>query len=110
MTYTAEKPKKIATISAGYADGYPRLLSSRGEVLVCGKKAKVVGRVCMDQFCIDVTDIEGVKEGDTVLLFGDKVSIDSLAKAAETINYEIICGISKRVPRVYIKDGKERDI
>ncbi len=96
-TYTAEKPMKIATVSAGYADGVPRLLSNKGSVIVRGQRAKIVGRICMDQFCIDVTDIDGVETGDRVTIFGEELSVDEVAANANTINYEIICGISKRV-------------
>lgn len=100
-TYKAQGMRKIATVSAGYADGVPRLLSNRGSVLICGQRASIVGRVCMDQFCVDVTDIEDVKMGDTVTVFGPGLPVDEVARAAETINYEVVCGISKRVPRVY---------
>lgn len=96
-TFTTEKPMKIATVSAGYADGVPRLLSNKGSVIVRGKRAKIVGRICMDQFCIDVTDIEGASTGDRVTIFGEELSVDEVAANANTINYEIICGISKRV-------------
>ncbi len=109
-TYTAEAPVKIATVSAGYADGLPRLLSSTGEVLIKGKRAPIVGRICMDQFCCDVSHIDGVEEGDTVTLFGKELPVEEMAEKARTINYEIVCGISKRVPRICIKDGKELDI
>ena len=108
-TYVAEKPVKIATVSVGYADGYPRVLSGKGSVLINGKKADIVGRVCMDQMCIDVTDIADVKEGDIVTLFGEGLPVEKLAKDAQTINYEIVCGLSKRVPRFLIKDGQEID-
>ena len=96
-THTTNSKRKIATVSAGYADGVPRLLSNRGSVVVGGKRAPIVGRVCMDQFCIDVTDIENVKMGDRVTIFGEELSVDEVARLANTINYEIICGISKRV-------------
>ena len=109
-TFTAEKPMKIATVTAGYADGFPRLLSGKGEVLIHGKRAPIVGRICMDQFCCDVTDIEEVSEGDTVILFGKDLPVEEVAKNAQTINYEIVCGLSKRVPRIYIKDNKELDM
>lgn len=102
-TFTAKSNMKIATVSAGYADGYPRKLSNKGEVIVCGKRAKVVGRVCMDQIMIDVTGIEDVKIGDEVTLFGKDLSVDSIARICDTINYEIICDISPRVPRVPVK-------
>lgn len=103
-TYTADKKRKIATVSAGYADGVPRLLSNKGFVFLNGKKVPIVGRVCMDQFCIDITDIEDVSIGDTVEIFGDNISVDEVADYAETINYEIVCGIGARVPKVFIKD------
>ncbi len=99
-TFKADKPIKVATVTAGYADGYPRLLSNNARVMVHGKYANLIGRVCMDQFMIDVTDIENVCEGDEVVLFGRDLSVDELAQAAGTINYEIICGISPRVPRI----------
>ncbi len=102
-TYTAEKDVKIATVSAGYADGYPRNLSGKAYVLIHGKKAPVLGRICMDQLSVDVSDIPDVKMGDEVILFGKELSVDSLAELCGTINYEIVCGISPRVPRIIIK-------
>lgn len=108
-TYKAKNPIKIATISVGYADGMPRILSGKGRVLVKGKEAAIVGRVCMDQMCIDVTDIADVKEGDIVTLFGEGLPVERLAKEAETINYEIVCGLSKRVQRFLVKNGQEID-
>ena len=102
-TFKCEKPMKIATVTAGYADGYPRLLSNKGFVYINGQKANIVGRVCMDQMCVDVTDIPSVKMGDEVLLFGKDLKVDTLADLCDTINYEIICGISPRVPRVIFK-------
>ncbi len=96
-TYTTETPRKIATVSAGYADGVPRLLSNRGSVIINGKRAKILGRICMDQFCVDVSDIEDVKKGDCVTIFGEGLSVDEVAEQASTINYEIVCGITKRV-------------
>lgn len=109
-TYTAEGDRVIATVPCGYADGYPRLLSGRNEVLVHGKRARGVGRVCMDQMMIDVTDVPNASVGDEVTLFGrdggDIITADDLAAACGMIGYEIICGISGRVPRVYIRDGK----
>ncbi len=100
MTYKAEKDMKIATVAAGYADGYPRKLSNKGEVLINGKRAKIIGRICMDQFMIDVSDIENVAMGDEVTLFGSGLSVDEIAEGSDTINYEIVCGIAPRVPRV----------
>lgn len=107
-TYQADSPRKIATLPVGYADGYRRDLSNKGFVLIGGKKAPVVGRVCMDQIMVDVTDID-VQPGDEVILFGDpegKLSADDIAALSGTIGYEIICGISKRVPRLYIQNGE----
>ena len=103
-TYVAEGERRIATVSAGYADGVPRLLSNRGYVLIRGKRAPIVGRVCMDQFCVDVTDIPDAVMGDQVTIFGPGLRVEEVAAAAQTINYEIVCGITKRVPRVYIQE------
>ncbi|ADL08644.1 alanine racemase [Thermosediminibacter oceani] len=109
-TFVTKKTSVIATLPVGYADGYPRLLSSRAEVVIKGRRAPLVGRVCMDQCMVDVTDIPGVQPGDEVELFGTGenggVTADEIAKIVGTIPYEIVCGISKRVPRIYIKDGK----
>ncbi len=101
-TYKAESERKVATVSAGYADGVPRLLSNKGYVLINGKKAPIIGRVCMDQFCVDVTEIDEVSVGDKVEIFGKNISVNRVAEFANTINYEIICGISKRVLRIDI--------
>lgn len=101
-TYKADKTVKIATVTAGYADGYPRLLSNKGYVLINGKRAKIVGRICMDQMSVDVSDIENVKQGDEVILFGKELPVEELADMIGTINYEIICGISPRVPRITV--------
>ncbi len=109
-TYVAEKPTIIATIPVGYADGYPRQLSNRGSVLIHGKRAKIVGRVCMDQFMVDVTDIPDVETGDTATIFGgdgDKyISVDDIAAGIGTIGYELVCNINSRVTRVYMKNGE----
>ena len=104
-TFTAEREMKTATVTAGYADGYPRLLSNKGYVLIKGKKAPIIGRICMDQMSVDVTDIEDVKQGDEVILFGKELPVEELADMCGTINYEIICGISPRVPRIIVKNG-----
>lgn len=102
-TFTAEKDMKIATIPVGYADGYPRLLSNKGRVIINGNYAPITGRVCMDQFMVDVSHIDKVQAGDEVILIGQKdgltVSADEIAKLTGTINYEVTCDISKRVPR-----------
>lgn len=105
-TYTTSKTTEIATVTVGYADGYPRLLSGKAEVLIHGRRAPIIGRVCMDQMMIDVSGIDGVRPGDVVTLFGtdgsEKISADSLAEMIGTIGYEIVCGISPRVPRVVV--------
>ena len=100
-TFIAEKPTRVATVTIGYADGYPRILSGRGYVFVNGKRANIIGRVCMDQLAIDVTDID-VKMGDNVELFGKNLSVDELAQTAQTIGYELICSVAPRVPRIEI--------
>ena len=110
-TYTTDHVTKLATIPVGYADGYPRTLSNKGWVLIHGKKAPIRGRVCMDQFMVDVTDIPEIKKGDEVTLLGsdgeENISADTLGDLSGRFSYELLCGISKRVPRIYIKDKKE---
>lgn len=109
-TYVTEKESVIATVMAGYADGVPRLLSGCGEVIVRGIKAPIVGRVCMDQFMVDVTHIPGVCAGDVVTIFGtdgsETITADEVADKAQTIGYELVCGIAPRVSRVYLKNGE----
>ena len=109
-TYVTEKESVIATVMAGYADGVPRLLSNCGEVIIRGAKAPIVGRVCMDQFMVDVTHIPGVSTGDVVTIFGTDgdvtITADEVAEKAQTIGYELVCGIAPRVPRVYMKNGE----
>jgi len=106
-TYITDKKAKIATLPVGYGDGYPRFLSNRAYVLIKGKKAPVVGRICMDQTMVDVSGIRGVGIGDEVVLIGSQekaiITAEEIADIGNTISYEIVCGISKRVPRVYIK-------
>lgn len=113
-TYKADKDIIAATIPIGYADGYSRSLSGKGYVLINGKKAPIIGRICMDQLMADVTDIEGVSEGTEVTLLGtdgnETVTADDLAEICGTIGYEIICGISKRIPRVIYKNGEISDV
>ena len=105
-TFTAERDMKIASLTVGYADGYSRLLSSKGEVLVHGVRCKIIGRVCMDQLMIDADEVPDVKSGDTVTLIGREsneiISADYLASLYGTIGYEVVCGISNRVPRIYL--------
>lgn len=108
-TFTADKNMRVATVTAGYADGYMRGLSNCGYMLINGKKAKILGRVCMDQTVVDVTDIENVNSGDVATLFGEGLLIDELANLLDTINYELVCAVAHRVPRIYIKDNKEID-
>ena len=110
-TYTADKKIRVATIPAGYADGYPRTLSNKGWVLIHGQKAPILGRVCMDQFMVNVSDIPDVKAGDEVTLIGkdgdEFISIETFGDMSGRFYYEFACDISKRVPRVYLKNGKE---
>ena len=109
-TFVTTRPTTLATIPVGYADGYPRSLSNKGSVVIRGKKAPIAGNICMDQLMADVTDIEGVEDGDEATLIGEscgeKITADEIARLAGTINYEITCGISKRVPRIFFKEGK----
>lgn len=109
-TFITKRKSKIATIPIGYADGYSRLLSGKAKVIINGKFAPVVGRICMDQCMIDVTDIGEVKVGDEVILLGEegnlKFNADDFAEIMGTINYEITCMLKQRIPRVYIKEGK----
>ncbi|MBR3835394.1 MAG: alanine racemase [Clostridia bacterium] len=113
-TYVAEKPTVIATIPVGYADGYPRQLSNKGCVLIHGKRAKIVGRVCMDQFMVDVTDIPDVLIGDNVTLVGrdgdECITCEEIGEISGRFNYEFLCCITRRVPRVYIRNGKTKKI
>ena len=105
-TFTTKRPSTIATVTTGYADGYNRLLSNRGFVMIHGQKAPIVGRICMDQTLVDVTDIPSVKMGDVVVLMGEcgdlNYNADDMAADLDTIGYEIICNISKRVQRFYV--------
>ena len=101
---------KVATVPIGYADGYARCLSNKSRVIVNGEYANEIGNICMDQMMIDVTHIDNIKMGDEVVVLGcqgDKcVSAEELAKLESTINYEVVCNVGKRVPRVYIKNGE----
>ena len=103
-TYVTDSERVIATIPVGYADGYPRALSNRGRVTINGHYAPIVGRVCMDQFMVDVTDIPNVKVGDSVGLIDEMIPCEEIAEIEGTINYETVCKISDRVPRVYINE------
>ncbi|MBU5488975.1 alanine racemase [Clostridium sp. MSJ-8] len=113
-TFKTERESIIATIPIGYADGYSRNLSGKVKVIINGKFAKVVGRICMDQCMIDVTDIDDVKVGDEVILIGEdngiKYNADDMAKDLGTINYEVLCMIKQRIPRLYIKNHKKINV
>lgn len=109
--YVTEKRTRVATIPVGYGDGYPRALSNVGYVLIHGRKAPILGRICMDQFMVDVTDIPAAQEGDVVTLIGADegacLSVEELASmVGNTFNYEIVCDLGKRIPRVFYKDDK----
>ena len=108
--FVTRQATTVATISVGYADGYPRSLTNRGRVLIRGQRAPVLGRVTMDMTMVDVTDIDGVKPGDEVVIIGRQgeaaITADEVAEQAGTINYEIYCGISQRVPRFYHDNGE----
>lgn len=108
-TYVTDKETKVATIPVGYGDGYPRNLSNKGYVLINGRKCPILGRVCMDQFMVDVTGME-VKEGAVATLVGNDggecITVEELAKLAGTFNYEFVCDLGKRIPRVYYRHGK----
>lgn len=110
-TFTAAEPMRVATVPIGYADGYNRLLSGRAEMLINGRRVKVIGRVCMDQLMLNVTGIPDISAGREVTVFGtegeETVSVDELAALCGTINYETVCLIGKRVPRIYFENGRE---
>ena len=107
-TFTAPGNMSVATLPLGYADGFSRLLSNKGEVLIHGRRAKVLGRVCMDQILVDVTEIEMAKLHDEAVIIGcmgkDCITATQVADMIGTINYEVLCNISKRVPRLYYED------
>lgn len=105
-TFYTRRPSRIATLPVGYADGYNRLLSNRGEVIVRGQRAPIVGRVSMDLVTIDVTDVSGAAVGDEVTLLGDGIDVEELAEKLGTISYEVFCSVGARVPRVYL-DGAD---
>ena len=108
--FKTERESIIGTIPLGYADGYTRLLFEKGKVIVNGKFAPIVGRICMDQFMVDLTDVGEVHVGDEVILLGNsanlKYNADNIAEDLGTINYEVLCAVSKRIPRVYLKNGE----
>ena len=110
LTYTTDKETIVATLPVGYADGYPRALSNIGRVLVKGVSCPILGRVCMDQMMVDVTNVPNVSSGDEVILLGtcgdETITVEELAEPATSFNYEFVCNISRRVPRAYFKDGE----
>ncbi len=113
-TYTAPNPRRVATVAIGYADGYSRTLSGKGCMLVHGRPAPVLGRVCMDQLLLDVTDIPGVQEGDVVTVVDSKgthgCSLAEMARQTGTIHYECACRVGQRVPRVYLQGGRQTQV
>jgi alanine racemase len=104
--FTAEHDMKIATVPVGYADGYPRYLSDKGYALISGKRVRIIGRICMDQMMLDVSELDNVKIGDVVTLIGkdtgEKITAEDIAELGNTISYEIICGFTPRVERKYL--------
>lgn len=112
-TFTAKKKMTIATLPVGYADGYSRLLSNTGQVLIRGQRANIIGRICMDQCMIDVSELPSVQRGEPVTLIGtdgtEQITADEIADKMHTINYEVPCLIGKRVPRVYFRQGQETE-
>lgn len=109
-TYIADKERTIATIPLGYGDGYPRGLSNKGYVLIHGKRAPILGRICMDQFMVDVTEIPETAENDEVTLIGtdgaETITMEALGEMSGRFNYELACNLGKRVPRIYKKNGR----
>lgn len=109
-TYETKEHQRIATIPVGYGDGYPRSLSNKGYVLIHGKKAPICGRICMDQFMVDVTHIPEAEEGDLVTLTGrdgtEEITMEEIGGLSGRFNYEFACDLGKRIPRVYVKEGK----
>ncbi len=112
-TYVTTRPTLVATIPVGYADGYRRSLSGSFSVLIRGRRAPILGKICMDQLMVDVTDVPNIRQGDEVVLVGtqagERISMEELSQAAGTFNYEFVCGISRRVPRIYLKNGAPFD-
>lgn len=110
-TFVTSRPTMVATVPVGYADGYRRSLSGKFYVLIHGKRAPILGRICMDQMMVDVTDIPEVRLDDRVTLVGrdgdEEITMEAIAAAADSFNYEFVCGISRRVPRIYCQGGRE---
>lgn len=112
--FTAQKDTRVATIPVGYGDGYPRSLSGRGYVLIHGKRAPILGRVCMDQFMVDISEIPGAMDGDKVTLLGmdgtERITAEELGELSGRFNYEFVCDLGKRIPRVYIQHGEITEV
>ena len=112
-TYTTTAPTRIATVPVGYADGYRRALSGKFHVLVCGRRAPILGRVCMDQLMVDVTHIPEAQMGEPVVLMGksgsQEITLDEISQAAGVINYEFLCNLHQRLPRYYLRGGQVMD-
>jgi len=106
-TFVTTRPSTIATLPVGYADGLHRLASNRARVAVRGQRVPVAGRVCMDHVMLDVTDVPGVSTGDAAVLFGGTIGADELAASCDTISYEILTSVARRVPRVYVEEFGE---
>lgn len=104
--FTADRAMTIGTVPAGYADGYPRSLFGKGWVMICGKRAPIVGRICMDQLMVDLSGIPEARVGDEAVLFGASPTADEVASLVDTIGYELVCGVSRRVSRVYVRRGR----
>ncbi len=109
-TFTADRDMRVATVPLGYGDGYPRSLSGKGSVLIRGRRAPILGRICMDQFMVDVSDIPGAREGDRVVLIGvdgdERISAEELGNLSGRFNYELMCCLGARIPRIYVRGGK----
>ncbi len=109
-TYETKNRQRIATIPVGYGDGYPRSLSNKGYVLIHGKKAPICGRICMDQFMVDVTGVPEAKEGDEVVLIGrsgsQRITMEEIGELSGRFNYEFACNLGRRIPRIYTKGNQ----
>ena len=109
-TFVTDHETVVATIPIGYGDGYPRALSNKGSILIHGKKAPILGRICMDQTMVDISDIPEAKEGDEVVVIGkngdNELSAEEVSELAGSFNYELLCDLGKRIPRVYYRHGK----
>lgn len=113
-TYMTDKETVVATIPVGYGDGYPRILSNRGHILIHGRRVPIIGRICMDQFMVDITGLNDVHEGDEVTLIGREgdecIPVEEAADMAGSFNYEFVCDVGRRVPRVYVRGGQVQEV